>query len=108
MLAQPPSARRSVFGDTIIIVFLVLQALDGIFTYLGLAQFGRSAEGNPLIASVIPVFGQGMAVASAKVFAATLGGSLHLTGVHRVVAALTAFYLLAAVVPWAALLFFFR
>ncbi len=104
MLLQP-SARRSVFGDTVIIVVLVLQALDGIFTYLGLAQFGQGAEGNPLIASVIPVVGQGMAVASAKLFAATLGAILHVTGVHRVVAALTALYLVAAVVPWAALLF---
>ncbi len=107
MRVQPPPP-RSVFGDTIIIVFLVLQALDGIFTYLGLARFGQSAEGNPLIAWVIPVVGQGMAVASAKLVAASLGAILHVTGVHRVVAALTALYLVVAVVPWAALLFFVR
>ncbi len=103
-LFQPPSPRRSVFGDTIIVLFLVLQALDGVFTYVGLAWYGPGAEGNPLIASAMPLVGQGVALASAKLIAASFGAMLHLSGVHRVVAALTAFYLVAAVVPWALLL----
>ncbi len=97
-------APRTLFGDTVIVLFLLSQALDGIFTYLGLQQFGLSAEANPLIVSVIPVLGQGMAVAAAKVFAATLGVVLHLRGVHRAVAVLTLLYVGLAVVPWAVML----
>lgn len=93
------------FGDTIIIAFLILQALDGIFTYLGLARYGQGAEGNPLISAAMPIVGQAAALASAKLVAASLGAILHVSGVHRIVAALTALYLVAAVVPWAALLF---
>ena len=37
------------FGNLVIVLFLVAQALDGIFTYLGIQAFGLS-EGNPLIA----------------------------------------------------------
>ncbi len=99
-LHAPPSW----FGDTVIVLFMLSQALDGIFTYLGLQQFGLSAEANPLIVSVIPVLGQGMAVASAKLFAAALGAILHLRGVHRAVAVLTLLYVGLAVVPWALLL----
>jgi uncharacterized membrane protein len=102
-----PSVRRSLFGDAVIVMFLLSQALDGVFTYLGLQQYGLRAEANPLIVSVIPVLGEGLAVASAKLFAAMLGVVLHLRGVHRAVALLTALYVTAAVVPWAALLLAF-
>jgi len=43
-------------------------------------------------------------VTLAKVVAAGLGISLHLLGVHRIIAVLTAIYMLGAVVPWASLL----
>jgi hypothetical protein len=52
------------------------------------------------------LFGQGTAVAGAKIVASGLGISLHLLGVHRVLAVLTAVYLLAAVLPWAGLLLY--
>ncbi len=97
-------ARHSRFGDAVIVLFLVSQALDGIFTYLGLQQYGVAAEGNPLIVSVMPVLGQGLAVACAKLFAASLGLILHLRGVHDAVALLTVLYVGAAVVPWGLLL----
>jgi hypothetical protein len=37
--------------------------------------------------------------------ASTFGIALHLTAVHRIVAALTIFYLAVAILPWAHLLF---
>lgn len=96
--------RRSPFGDIIIVVFLVLQAADGVFTYLGLKQFGPGIEANPLISTALPVLGQAATLAFAKLLAASFGIVLHMTGIHRAVALLTALYLAAAVVPWAALL----
>ncbi len=100
-----PTPRRSAFGDLVIVAFLLSQALDGVFTYLGLKQFGPGMEGNPLLGSVLPVFGLSATVAGAKLVAAGFGILLHLRGVHRAVAALTALYLAGAIAPWTAILF---
>ena len=89
-----------------IVVFLLSQALDGVLTYLGLRQFGPGIEANPLIGSALPVLGASLTVAGAKLVAAGFGIVLHLRGVHRAVAALTALYLAGAVAPWTAILFF--
>lgn len=103
----PPalSPPRNSFGDLVIVAFLLSQALDGVLTYLGLRQFGPGIEANPLIGSVLPVLGLSVTLAGAKLVAAGFGIILHLRGVHRAVAALTALYLAGAVVPWAAILF---
>ncbi len=98
------SPRRSIFGDLVIIAFLLSQALDGVLTYLGVTRFGLGLEANPLIGSALPVLGVSATVTAAKLVAAGLGILLHLRGVHAAVAALTALYLAAAVVPWTAIL----
>ena len=43
--------RRSLFGDVVLVAFLVAQVLDGAFTYMGVMTFGLSVEANPVIAS---------------------------------------------------------
>lgn len=100
------NAGRSPFGDLVVLAFLLAQATDGVLTYIGIATMGTSIEGNPLLASLMGAVGGGAALLGAKLLAASLGILLHLTGVHRIVAALTVLYLAAAVVPWTALLFF--
>jgi hypothetical protein len=97
-------SRASGFGDVAVIAFLVVQALDGVLTYVGLVTLGAHMEGNPIIASLMLAFGMGPGLTGAKVVAALLGIGLHLTGVHRLVALLTGIYLAAAVIPWTALL----
>ena len=94
--------KESFFGDFVVLAFLVVQALDGALTYVGLSTVGRVIEGNPLVASLMASFGLGFGLAGAKLFAVSLGIALHLFGTHRLVAFLTAFYLAAAVVPWVA------
>ncbi len=101
------SSRRSAFGDLVVIAFLLAQALDGMLTYLGVRQFGPAIEANPLIASALPVLGVTATVTAAKLVAAGFGILLHLRGVHRVVAVLTALYLAGAVAPWTAILFLY-
>lgn len=98
-------ARRSTFGDAVLVAFLMAQALDGVFTYVGVVTFGPSVEGNPLMASLMASVGHGPALAAAKLVAGTLGVALHLSHVHRLVALLTGLYLAAAIIPWTALLF---
>ena len=97
-------AERSRFGDAVIVLFLLAQAADGVMTYVGVTTLGVHLEANPLLASLMNLFGQGAAVAGAKVLASGLGISLHLIGVHRVLAILTGVYFFAAVLPWAGLL----
>jgi hypothetical protein len=89
------------FGDIAVVTFMVVQALDGVLTYLGIHIWGPSVEANPLISSAVALAGLGTGVALAKLFAVGLGMILHLRRVHGVVALLTAFYLAVAIVPWA-------
>jgi hypothetical protein len=94
---------NSRFGDIAVVTFMVVQALDGILTYLGVHIWGPSVEANPLISSAVSFAGVATGVAMAKLFAVGLGMVLHLRRVHGVVALLTAFYLAVAIVPWAML-----
>jgi uncharacterized membrane protein len=97
-------ATRSRFGDAVIVLFLLAQAADGVMTYVGVTTLGVHIEANPLLASLMVMFGQGTAVAGAKLVAAGLGISLHLVGVHRILAILTGIYMVGAVLPWMGLL----
>ena len=101
---QPDS--RTLFGDLVIVTFLLAQCLDGIFTYVGVLTYGLAVEANPIIAALIASFGCGPALAGAKIVAAALGICLHMRQIHGAVAALSAFYLAAAIVPWSVILFF--
>jgi hypothetical protein len=94
----------NVFGDVAVIVFIVVQALDGALTYLGVHAWGPSIEGNPIMSSALAAVGVGTGLMAAKLFAVSLGILLHLRRVHLVVAFLTAFYVAAAIVPWTVLL----
>jgi len=99
-----PALTRSLFGDAVIVLFLFVQAVDGMCTYVGVSTFGMHLEANPLLHVLIATFGLGTAVTSAKIFAAILGMSLHRLGVHGILAGLTCLYLLAALLPWAGIL----
>jgi hypothetical protein len=105
-LWKPWGPRRSRFGDTVVIAFLLVQALDGILTYLGVATYGPGVEGNPLVASLMHAMGEATGLVAAKGVAVTLGAILHLGRVHGLVALLTGIYVAAAILPWAALLYF--
>jgi hypothetical protein len=98
--------RRSVtFGNLAIVAFLVVQALDGMLTYVGIVSYGPAAEGNPLLSWLMAAFGAAPALAGAKMAASMFGIILHLTAVHRTVALLAALYVSAAILPWVELLF---
>jgi hypothetical protein len=97
--------RTSSFGNLVVIAFLLAQAGDGVLTYLGVSQFGQSVEGNPLIGWLMASLGTGIALSASKAVAGAFGIALHLSAVHRLVAALAAFYLAVAVAPWIAILF---
>ena len=92
------------FGNTVIILFFLAQALDGGLTYIGVTALGRDVEGNPLLHWLMGAAGDGPALALAKLAAAGFGIVLHMASVHRAIALLTLLYFSAAVVPWMAVL----
>src|ERR1051326_7961635 len=83
----------SLFGDIAVVGFLLVQVLDGMFTYLGVTIWGLHIEANPLISSAAEYAGVGGAVVGAKLAAMLFGILLHVRRVHSLVALLTAFYI---------------
>jgi uncharacterized membrane protein len=100
------ATERSRFGDAALLLFLLAQACDGVLTYVGVTTYGPQVEGNPLISWLMHVMGEGPALTAAKLTASGFGIVLHLSAVHNIVALLTAFYFVAAIAPWIAILFF--
>jgi Domain of unknown function (DUF5658) len=94
---------QCLFGDVAVLGFLVVQCLDGAFTYLGVKMWGLGIEANPLVSSAVAVAGLGFGLAGAKLVAMGFGILLHLCRVHTLVALLTAIYVAAAIIPWTAL-----
>ena len=99
------AVRRSLFGDIALVVFLLAQCFDGVFTYVGVMTFGPGIEANPLIAMLMAAFGHGPALVGAKIVAGLLGIALHLRHVHAAVGLLAGFYVTAAILPWMVILF---
>ena len=100
------STRRDLFGDVALVVFLLAQASDGVLTYVGVSTYGTHIEANPLIGWLMALLGEGAALATAKGAAVTFGIALHLSSVHRAVAALAILYLAVAVFPWIVILYY--
>jgi uncharacterized membrane protein len=92
------------FGDVVIVIFLIAQLLDGVFTYLGVMTFGVS-EGNPLIAHYMRSMGVGPSLTMAKLVAVAGALVLHLLAFHRLLGLLTFLYLSLAILPWTFVLF---
>ena len=84
----------------ILLVFVVLQAADGLITYGAVTIFGTAAEGNPLLETWMHIAGPGPALFGAKLLACACGVVLYALGIRRTLAALTAFYIFAGIGPW--------
>jgi hypothetical protein len=97
---------RAAIANSIWVVFVIIQALDGGMTLLGVQAFGLEVEANPLIAWYAAAFGPAVAVIGAKLLAVGCGAVLHLAGNHRAIATMAVLYLLLAIGPWTHLLLF--
>ena len=69
-------------GETPIIIFLVLQGLDGMLSYLGLRGSGWAGvvEGNPLVAHTMEVIGVVPALYAWKIMGSLSGIFIYLKG----------------------------
>jgi hypothetical protein len=91
---------RGMWPRALLLVFIALQAADGLLTYAAVERFGATVEGNPLLVTWMMLTGPEPALIGAKAMACLCGGLLYAAGVHHVLAGLSALYLFAAVVPW--------
>ena len=89
----------------LLVIFLLAQCFDGVFTYVGVRTFGISIEANPVLVGLMAALDQGPALMAAKLLAGALGICLHLREVHGAIALLTLFYLAAAILPWTVIFF---
>src|SRR3982750_4774979 len=83
---------RVMFGDVALLVFLIAQASDGVLTYVGVSTYGLHMEAHPRVGGRLTSRGEGAALAAAKGAAVAFGIALHLSAVHRAVAALAVLY----------------
>ena len=95
-----PAPRDQSLAAAIWIAFVVVQALDGVMTFIGIQAFGTQIEANPLVAWYVSMLGPAAALFAAKLFAVACGAALYLTAYHKTLAALALTYLLGAVGPW--------
>ena len=96
--------RRLSAAEATWIAFVLVQALDGVMTLVGIHTFGLQIEANPLITWYAYTLGPAAAVLAAKLFAVGCGVALYLTARYRTIAALVFTYVLCAVGPWIHLL----
>jgi hypothetical protein len=94
------AGKRSILGDIAFVLFVVAQVCDGMFTYAGIALFGRDVEANPIVSWYIAMFGTAAALIGVKLIALICGTILHLTAMHRVIAVLVVVYAVGALWPW--------
>jgi uncharacterized membrane protein len=92
--------RNERLAEAIWIAFVVVQALDGALTFVGIQTFGTDIEANPLLAWYVSALGPAPALVAAKLFAVACGMALYVTARHRTLAVLALTYLVAAVGPW--------
>jgi len=98
-------SRKIWFGNAVIVLFILMHSLDGIFTYVGLTQFGINMEGNPLVLALMNQFGIGLGLLGAKLAGILSGIFLHLMQCHLIIASASILCLYFAVMPWAMILF---
>jgi hypothetical protein len=84
----------------VLLLFIVAQAWDGVFTYTAVAAHGLAAEANVILFTWMAIVGPGPTLLVAKTGAALAGVLLYALGVHRALAALTLLYAVAAIAPW--------
>jgi hypothetical protein len=87
------------------VLLLVVMALDGLLTYIGVVEFGIEAERNPLVSMFMAQVGVESALIATKVLGAFCGIVLYLAQAHLTIAWLSVIFVYGAVAPWILILF---
>src|SRR5262245_3253497 len=87
-------------GRALLLAFIATQVADGWLTYLGLVNFGLHIEANPVVAWYVATCGPGVGMLATKGFAVACALPLYKRALHSILALLTAFYVVTAILPW--------
>ncbi|MFN8388707.1 MAG: DUF5658 family protein [Bdellovibrionota bacterium] len=92
-------------------VLVLMQALDGLLTSLGVSRYGVAVEGNPLLRTLMEQFGHVPILGLVKVIAILFVIALsyyakRLPWVQNAMGAISCIYLFTAIIPWTYILFF--
>lgn len=71
------------------LAFVMLQCYDGLFTFLGIQQWGLAVEANPLLRLAASHIGLIPALAIAKISSILIGYGIYRRGWHHVLFVLT-------------------
>src|SRR4249920_1458032 len=91
---------RHFIGDFIVTCFIFVQLLDWLATFHGVTLFGTSIEANPLLRFLMEKYDIILVLTAAKLSATLAASYLHVFKHHLMVAALTVFYTVFALIPW--------
>ncbi len=92
--------REKIIGNIVVTCFIIVQLLDWMATCNGVILFGTSIESNPLLRLMMERYDIILVLTGFKLFAMLAGSLLHFVQRHMIVAFLTLFYLLFAILPW--------
>ena len=95
---------RHLIGDFIVTCFILVQLVDWLATCHGVTLFGTSIEANPMLRFLMEKYDIILVLTAAKLSATVAASFLHFFERHLMVAVLTLFYTVFAIVPWINLL----
>jgi hypothetical protein len=84
----------------VLLLFLVAQVADGVFTYVAVTALGPGVERNFVLSIWMVIVGPAPTLLVAKGVAVAAGVLVYRHGLHTVLAGLTALYATMAVGPW--------
>lgn len=94
------SDRPNLFGNLLILAFVVVQILDGVLTYKGVNAWGMRVEVNLIVGLVMSIAGIGYGLILVKTFAVGCGALLYWRRLHNVIAVVVAIYMMFAIFSW--------
>lgn len=83
-----------------LVTLVLVQCADAGLTAVGIDRFGSAVEANPIVAWYAQTLGVGGALLGVKAVAVGCATTLHLHGRYRTLCALSALYVLVAIIPW--------
>lgn len=101
-----PASQALIVGS----ILIILQALDGILTGMGVERFGLHMEGNPFLRLLMAEFGHVPTLAALKFVAISIVVLLtimvkRVPWVENAMSAISCLYILVAILPWTYILF---
>ncbi len=80
--------------------FVIVQCTDAWLTAIGIYRYGVAVEANPIVAWYTHVLGVGVALLAVKAVAIGCAAALHAQTCRRTLSALSALYVVVAIIPW--------